>query len=39
MGIFGLDTINFLSDRIFQVIDKNNDGQVKYKNKFLLFFL
>jgi hypothetical protein len=28
MGIFGLDSVHFLSDRIFSAIDTNKDGEV-----------
>jgi hypothetical protein len=36
MGILGLETTSFLSDRIFKIIDSNNDSFVR---KLILFFL
>lgn len=28
MGLLGLDTVYFLADRIFSILDENNDGSV-----------
>lgn len=32
MGLLGLNTVQCLSDRIFQVIDSNNDGLINFKD-------
>jgi hypothetical protein len=31
MGLLGLDTVYFLADRIFSILDENNDGQVAWE--------
>jgi 1-phosphatidylinositol-4-phosphate 5-kinase len=28
MGLLGLDTVYFLADRIFSILDENGDGRV-----------
>lgn len=36
MGLLGLGTIFYLSDRIFDILDDDRDGKVKIK--FLIYF-
>jgi len=37
LGIFGIDSLGFLSDRMFTVMDKNGDGNVDL-GEYLYYF-
>lgn len=39
MGILGLDTAFLLSERVFQIMDEDQDGEVIKKRKPKPFFL
>lgn len=37
LGVLGLDTVYYLSDRIFDILDDDRDGKIRFED-FALYF-